>query len=583
VNLVCQYPDTPIYHYGSYEPRALATLAKRYHTDSEHLTTRLVNVNRYIYGKVYFPVRSNRLKDIGHFIGAAWTSPDASGLQSLVWRHQWEQTQEAQYRELLVTYNREDCQALKALTDELAKIQHSADTLSEIDFVHQPKQHVTEIGKEVHSQFDAILRFAHFSYDKKKISFHQATPNHPSQHEGKEKKKYASHIAHQKRENTKLKATKTVQVPREKVCPECGYVPLHPRKQIAERTIIDLVLTRNGVRKTLTRYVGAQGYCRQCRKLYSPPDIRKYERQQVYGNGFKSWIVYHRIALRLPYQSILETVQEYFHEKLSISRFPDLIQSAGKFYAATEEALIQRLLESPFIHADETPINIEGVNQYVWTFTDGQYVVFKFTETREATIVHEFLVDYHGVLISDFYPGYDSVRCRQQKCWVHLIRDLNDDLWGAPFDTEFETFILEVRNLIVPILEAIQKDGRQQRHLHTFQKQVDLFYEEIILNQHYHSELVLKYQNRFIQYRASLFTFLEYDGIPWENNTAERALRHLTVQEKISGSFSPSLMPDYLRLLAMRQRCRFQGKSFFQFLFSGETDLDKFASHKRKR
>jgi hypothetical protein len=198
-------------------------------------------------------------------------------------------------------------------------------------------------------------------------------------------------------------------------------------------------------------------------------------------------------------------------------------------------------------------------------------------------MVHEFLVDYHGVLISDFYAGYDAVPCRQQKCWVHLIRDLNDDLWGAPFDTECETCILEVRNLIVPMLEALQQEGRPQRHLHTLQKQVALFYEEIILNQHYQSELVLKYQNRFIQYRASLFTFLEYDGIPWENNTAERALRPLTVQEKISGSFSPSLMPDYLRLLAMRQTCRFQGKAFFQFLFSGETDLDKFASHQRKR
>jgi RNase_H superfamily len=275
VHLVRQYPDAPIYHYGSYEPRALTTLAKRYHTDSEPLTTRLVNVLRSIYGKVYFPVRSNRLKDVGHFLGAAWTSPEASGLQSLVWRHQWEQTQEAHYRERLVTYNREDCHALKMLTDALAKIQHSAETLSEIDFVHQPKQHVPEIGKEVHSQFEAILQCAHFSYDKKKISFHQATPDHPSQHEGKAKKKYASHIAHQKRENTRLKAIQTVQVSREKVCPACGDVPLHPRKYIAQRTIIDLVLTRNGVRKTLTRYIGSQGYCIQCRKLYSPPDIRK--------------------------------------------------------------------------------------------------------------------------------------------------------------------------------------------------------------------------------------------------------------------------------------------------------------------
>src|SRR5215510_462864 len=34
-------------------------------------------------------------KDIGNFIGAQWTSPQASGLQSLVWRHHWEHTQDA--------------------------------------------------------------------------------------------------------------------------------------------------------------------------------------------------------------------------------------------------------------------------------------------------------------------------------------------------------------------------------------------------------------------------------------------------------------------------------------------------------
>src|SRR5262249_42530186 len=61
VEKIKQYPDAPIYHYGSYEPRAIATLAKRYATDAESITKRLVNVNRYIYGKVYFPVRSNGL------------------------------------------------------------------------------------------------------------------------------------------------------------------------------------------------------------------------------------------------------------------------------------------------------------------------------------------------------------------------------------------------------------------------------------------------------------------------------------------------------------------------------------------
>jgi predicted RecB family nuclease len=111
VDKVEQYPEGPIYHYGSDEPRAIAILAKRYQTDSANLTKRLVNVNRYIYGKVYFPVRSNGLKDIGHFIGAKWTSPHASGLQSLVWRHQWEVTQEETYKDLLLTYKAEDCRA----------------------------------------------------------------------------------------------------------------------------------------------------------------------------------------------------------------------------------------------------------------------------------------------------------------------------------------------------------------------------------------------------------------------------------------------------------------------------------------
>jgi len=352
---------------------------------------------------------------------------------------------------------------------------------------------------------------------------------------------------------------------------------------MSKRRIIDLVLEKNGMRKTITEYVGVQGYCPKCSHQYAPSSLKAYGISQVYGHGFRAWNVYQRVALRMPYEGIVEMMAEQFHEHIPGTSLPNFIRDFACSYAKTEESLTQRLLESPFIHADETPVNIRGVNHYVWVFTDGKYVVFRFTETREATIAHEFFADYHGVLIADFYPGYDAVPCRQQKCWVHLIRDLNDDLWAAPFDAEFETFILEVRNLIVPIMEAIQKYGLKKRNLHKSQKQVALFYAEVILDHHYHSELALKYQKRFIQYRESLFTFLEHDGIPWENNTAERALRHLTVQEKISGSFHKSLMPDYLRLLAIRQTCRFQGKSFFKFLFSGETDLDMFEARKRKR
>jgi len=45
VDKVTQYLGAPIYHYGSYEPRAIETLARRYQSDVDSLRKHLVNVN----------------------------------------------------------------------------------------------------------------------------------------------------------------------------------------------------------------------------------------------------------------------------------------------------------------------------------------------------------------------------------------------------------------------------------------------------------------------------------------------------------------------------------------------------------
>ena len=569
---VNQYPDAPIYHYGSYEPRAIAKLGRLYETDSESLSQRLVNVNNHIYGKVYFPVRSNSLKAIGEFIGATWTSADASGLQSLVWRHYWDKVRVVKYQSRLITYNQDDCQALKLLTDKLSQIQQSGGTLSEVDFANQPKQRATDVSVQIHHQFEAILQFAHANYDKKRISFRQDREKHQENAKSSIKKKRQS--------PRQIKATKSIRVPIREICPIHKNTSLQPTTKMAKRIIIDLVLMKNGIKKTITEYAGFQGRCPECRRVYEPPTLKKYFGNQRYGRGFKAWLVYLRVALRMTYSGIAEMLEDHFNEKAGKTSIPTFIREFSNYYSKTEKSIIKYLLDNPFIHVDETPINIQGNIQYIWVFTDGNYVLLKHTKTREAGIVHEFLGNYTGVLISDFYPGYDSVSCRQQKCWVHLIRDLNNDLQSAPFDEEFETLIMEIRNLIIPIMGTIQQFGLKKRNLNKFKKNVDGFYRKMILDKRYRSELASKYQKRFVHYRASLFTFLEQDGIPWQNNTAERALRHLVIQEKISGFFYESLMPDYLRLLGIRQACHFQGKSFFKFLFSGETDLDQFQRSK---
>ena len=124
---------------------------------------------------------------------------------------------------------------------------------------------------------------------------------------------------------------------------------------------------------------------------------------------------------------------------------------------------------------------------------------------------------------------------------------------------------------MLPIFESIDKYGLKIRHLNKFISKVDSFYK-CITNSQYKSEITQKYQNRFLRYRNKLFTFLYYDNIPWNNNMAERGLRHIAVQRKISTHFREGI-DNYLLLLGIMQTCRFSGKSFLEFLISRKKSL----------
>jgi hypothetical protein len=193
------------------------------------------------------------------------------------------------------------------------------------------------------------------------------------------------------------------------------------------------------------------------------------------------------------------------------------------------------------------------------------------------------LEEYDGVLVSDFYGGYDSVTRRQQKCLVHLIRDLNDDLWKNPFNKELEHFVGQIRDLLVPIFHDVERYGLKARHLRKHRKAVDRFFRDRIDAQSSSCEIVSKYRKRFQRYRASMFLFLQDDGIPWNNNMAERAIRHLAIQRKISGTFYRPVAIPYLRLLGIAQTCRFQEKSFLRLLLSEEMDVDGYREPRRSK
>jgi predicted RecB family nuclease len=299
LTMIQERPHAPIYHYGSYEPKAIATLGRRYHSDTASITTRLVNVNASIYGKVYFPLRSNKLKDIGVFLGASWTASDASGLQSLVWRDHWEKTGNMLYRQRLMTYNEEDCRALKVLTDVLSGITEREDAVSNIDYyIHAKKSRSSKTDNPLHEQLETILKFAHSSYNKQKIHFHKVEQDDGNKAEEAPKR---TGTPHRKKYR---KPTRSIQISQAMHCPVCGCDRLAPSQKTTERMLVDLTFTQHGVRKSVAKYWAYKGRCPTCRHDLVPHDFAAKGRPQFLGAGFKVWITYLRVALRLPYGSI---------------------------------------------------------------------------------------------------------------------------------------------------------------------------------------------------------------------------------------------------------------------------------------
>ena len=86
-----------------------------------------------------------------------------------------------------------------------------------------------------------------------------------------------------------------------------------------------------------------------------------------------------------------------------------------------------------------------------------------------------------------------------------------------------------------------------------------------------------------MRYRESLFTFLDFDGIPWHNNASELGLRHIAIQRKISNTlFQIDSIHYYLMLLGIYQTCRANGCSFLNFLLSGERDLVAYVNGQKR-
>ena len=75
----------------------------------------------------------------------------------------------------------------------------------------------------------------------------------------------------------------------------------------------------------------------------------------------------------------------------------------------------------------------------MWVLASTESVYFFYRASREGSFLPEMLQGFKGVLVSDFYTAYDALDMPQQRCLIHLMRDMNEDLLKHPFDTDLKS------------------------------------------------------------------------------------------------------------------------------------------------
>jgi hypothetical protein len=200
-------------------------------------------------------------------------------------------------------------------------------------------------------------------------------------------------------------------------------------------------------------------------------------------------------------------------------------------------------------------------------------VYYFYKPSREGSFLQEMLHSFSGVLISDFYTAYDSLDCEQQKCLVHFVRDIDEDLLKNPFDRELKCIAQEFGTLLRVAIQTVDRYGLKSRHLRKHKPTVLRFLDSVA-SKDFTSDLAVSYKRRFQKSGAKMFTFLDHDGVPWNNNNAEHAIKGFAkFRAHADGRFTERSLREYLVLASIFQTCEFNNVNVLKFLLSKETTL----------
>lgn len=324
-------------------------------------------------------------------------------------------------------------------------------------------------------------------------------------------------------------------------CHRCGHALTNKDEAMRyEEDIVLAALDSRSASNKVTQHTIERGWCSKCGQYSSAKDLRG--QIATIGSNVRSLVVYLVMQLDQTYSQVVDLLWQLYRFPLQSGEIAHILAARRLDYLPMYEQLKTNVRAGPS-HMDETrcPIQSERGSGYAHVMVSAisEDVVFKLADSRGKANSEKLVgKNYRGVGITDRYGSYKGLfQAGHQICWAHLHRNARDITHLECLGKTKLKHVAKFYDELAAIYATIRQYQTESYNKTRRQDQADALLEQIKLLCQPHKldpKKLIDLKSGILDYRGCLFLCLTIDGIPADNNKAERALRKLVIKRKKS-------------------------------------------------
>jgi transposase len=313
-------------------------------------------------------------------------------------------------------------------------------------------------------------------------------------------------------------------------CPDCGGSLVRTgrtRTRVVEDIPADLKVET-------TEHTIHRDWCPACKKQVEPkvPDALPH---CTLGNRVVTLAAWLHYGLGTTIAQIVAVLGHHLRLTLSAGGLMQMWHRLAAVLGPWYEQVHRHCLDAGVLHADETGWRVDGKTWWLWCFATADATFYLLDPSRGHPALDRFFVqEFEGVLVSDFWAAYDAVGRMKQKCWPHLLRDLKEVDEGTDGGDDWPAFAKRLRRVYTDAvrLAAARPTMPGEEHELKLAKLHGRIIELAMTE--WDNGQARRLAKRLRRYGDELLTFVECEGVPADNNHAEREIRPAVLMRKAS-------------------------------------------------